>query len=152
MAGGARVRLTIPTAKQINAEITKILRRKGESVTKHPDLRRFINQQYLEVVTKYVPMRTGKLREQAFVTSDGRIVWSATRTSKNGNSYNYADIQYEPEEYGVHYTHYTTPGTGSHWTDYVTPPEKGTRRKTRDWEKEFIPSIKDEIIKVYKNG
>ena len=153
MASGIRVRLTVPTARQLNAEIQQILKRKAESVTKNPDLRKFIGQKYIEAVTPYVPMKTGKLREQSFSTNDGRIVWSATSTTKSTkSSYNYADIQYEPEEYGVRYVNYTTPGTHAHWTDYVTPPEKGTRRKTRDWENVFIPSIRDEIIRVYKNG
>ena len=150
MAGGVNVRLTIPTASQINAEIQHILKRKAESVTKHPELRRFINQQYLEAVTKYVPLsnmdKPHHLRD-AFVTNDGRIVWSATN-----KGFNYADIQYQPEEYGKHYKHYTTPDTHPHWTDYVTPAVRGTRRKTRDWENVFIPSVRDEIIRVYKNG
>lgn len=133
-----RVRLTIPSARDINAEIQTILGRKAESITKNPDLRMYINFMYLEQVTPYVPMKTGRLRD-AFVTNDGRIVWSATQ-----KGYNYADIQYRPEEHGVEYVNYTTPGTGPHWTDNVQPG-------TEDWAN-FVENITEEIKRVYENG
>lgn len=138
MAGGAWVRLTVLKANDINKQIKEILGRKADSVTKNPDLRMYMNYMYLEAVTPYVPMRTGNLRH-GYVTNDGRIIWSA-----HHKGYDYADIQYRPEDYETEYINYTTPGTGPHWTDNVQPG-------TEAWAN-FIEDVAPEIKRAYKNG
>lgn len=140
MSSGAWVRLTVPTAKQINAEIKNILNRKAESVTKNPELRRYINTVYRDVVMPFVPMsdKVHHHLKDAYVTNDGRIIWSATN-----KGYNYAEIQYEnlmykhPIRYGGH-------NPQALWTNAVQPG-------TAEWNT-FVTTITGEVIRVYGNG
>lgn len=133
-----RVRLTTPSAKSINDAIAEILGRKEQSVTKNPELRHFINEQYLDAVTPFVPLsdkeKDHHLRD-AFITSDGRIVWSAVN-----KGFNYAYIQHITQ-----YNNYTTPNTGPYWEEAVAPG-------TDVWTSIFIPSIRDRVQQEYKNG
>ena len=140
---GARFRFTI-SAEDLNKEIERVLERKETSVTKNPGLKYEINEQYIQAVTPFVPYRhkyEGKHLIDAFQTSDGRITWSATN-----KGYDYADIQYRPEEHGVSYVNYTTPGTGSHWTDKVHPIT-GKEQWAR-----FVKNIEPLIQEAYNNG
>lgn len=131
---GDWVRVTAVSAKVINDRIEEILHRKEESVTKNPELRKAINEVYIETVTKYVPYRTGKLLSSAHTTSDGRIIWSAV-----DKGYNYARIQYENETF-KHLDNRT-----AYWTENVQPD-------TYDWDKVFIPRVDKLIKRAYKNG
>ena len=107
MSGGSWIRVNAKTtgldARTINGLIREILDRKTESITRHPQLRQEIGLAYVDAVTPFVPMKTGKLRGSGNATTDGRVYWTAT--SKLG--YNYAGIQYETQ-----YENYTTPDTG----------------------------------------
>lgn len=137
MAEGSWVRVTAVPASVINARIKEILGRKEESVTKNPELRRSINEIYIQTVTKYVPYKTGKLLSSAYITSDGRIIWSAV-----DKGYDYAGIQYTNE------TFKHLDGRTAYWTENVKPEtdENGA------WSKEFIPRITNLITQAYKNG
>lgn len=150
--GGAWVRLTVLKANDINAQIKAILSRKAESITKNPDLRKFINEQYKEVVMPYVPMSNEEKAhhlKDAYVTKDGRIIWSAVN-----RGYNYAMIQYEtpstsdPDKKGsgmyYHPKRYEGHEPTDYWTNMVQP-------KTDAWE-DFVERITPEITRVYKNG
>lgn len=133
-----RVRLTTPSARSINDAIEEILGRKEQSITKNPELRHYINEQYLDAVTPFVPLSNKEkdhhLRD-AFITNDGRIVWSAVN-----KGFNYAYIQHITQ-----YAHYTTDGTGPYWEEQVAPG-------TDTWKNIFIPSITERVQQEYKNG
>ena len=139
MADGSWIRINAMDvhldARTVNEIIKKALGRRAESVTKNPELRQEIGQAYVDAVTPFVPMKTGKLRESGSATADGRVYWTAT--SKRG--FNYADIQYNTE-----YNHYTTPGTGPFWTEKVQPgtPEYDS----------FIAQITPLIVRSFNNG
>lgn len=122
-------------AIEINKIVQEIVQRKVESVTNHPDLRQDIGNVYLDLVTPYVPMNTGTLRESGSATNDGRVYWSAV----SPNGFNYTQYVYENE-----FTNYTTPNTHSHWTDYVNP-------STDAWST-FISEITPLIVDKFKEG
>ena len=125
-------------ANDFNARIKAILKRKAESITKNEPLRQALGEIYLQRVNKYVPKKTGYLRDSASVTTRGRVMWSAVK-----RGYNYADIQYVTQ-----YKHYTTAGTGPYWTDKIHP-ENGPD----EWRK-FVNSrtVRALILEAYKNG
>ena len=141
MSGGSWVRIGAVTAnlnaKRMNEIIKNVMGEKMQSVTKDPDLRQEIGEEFARVVTKYVPMKTGALRMSGRATSDGRLYWSAI----NPNSgYNYAEIQYYTQ-----YNNYTTDGTGPYWVERVHPG-------TNDWDNDFIPAITPIIKRRFEDG
>ena len=140
------VRLTVPSAGQINAAIQGILHRKAESVTRNPELRYFIDEMYLETVTPYVPRSANDHKpynnhhlQDAYITNDGRIIWSATN-----KGYNYANIQYYNTDY-KHYKRYPGHKPTAYWTERVVPGNT-------QWKRVFIPKIRDRVKQEYKNG
>lgn len=114
-------------ARSVNAIVAEALGRKAQSVTKMPDLRKEIGEQYIELVTPYVPKKTGKLRDHAYATGDGRLIWTAP---------------YAEKQYTTQYSHYTTPGTGPYWTNYVQPGTPGYSA--------FIDAIQPLIIRRFQ--
>jgi hypothetical protein len=121
----------------MNKVVQEVLGRKAESVTKDPDLRQMIGTEFLDVVTPYVPMKTGELRDSGRATNDGRLYWTAINPR---DGYNYAYKQYTTQ-----YRNYTTPGTGPYWVENVQPG-------TPDWDEKFIPAITPIIIRRFNDG
>ena len=141
MGGGSWIRIGSMeahlNAKTMNEIIKDAMGKRMQSVTKDPDLRHDIGEEFVRIVTKYVPMKTGALRMSGRATDDGRVYWSAV----NPNSgYNYAEIQYYTQ-----YNHYTTEGTGPYWVENVQPG-------TDDWDNEFIPAITPIIKRRFEDG
>lgn len=143
---GSWVRITVPSAAQINDAITKILHRKAESITHNKELRHYINEKYLEAVTPYVPRSNDEEKaynnhhlQDAIITSDGRIIWSA----KN-KGYNYAYIQYVSLSY-KHPKRYTGHKPTAYWLERVVPGNT-------QWNRVFIPSIRKAVKEAYKDG
>lgn len=116
-------------ARSVNAIVKDVLGRKAQTVTKNPDLRKEIGEQFIETVTPYVPKKTGKLRDHAYATSDGRIWWTAE----------YAGYQHDTQ-----YQHYTTPGTGPNWEQYATPDGKDFQL--------FLDAITPIIMRRFNDG
>lgn len=114
-------------AKTVNHILKEYLGSKAQSVTKDPDLRQAIGEEYIRIVNSYVPMRTGKLRNSAHAERDGRIYWAT---------------KYAEKQYTTHYRHYTTPGTGPYWTANVRPG-------TSDWDEDFMDAITPLIIRRF---
>lgn len=145
MASGSYVRIKATQvhldAKSLNRIIEEVVGRKVESVTKHPELRKTIGRIYIEHVTPYVPMKSGKLRDSAWATDDGRVHWTA-QNLEDAHHFNYANIQYTNE-----YNNYTTPGTGPYWTDKVSPDNT----ENGEWAS-FVQDITPCIIKEVNNG
>ncbi len=149
------VRLTVLRANELNQQIEGILGRKAESITKNKELRKYINSVYKDIVMPYVPMSDADKEhhlKDAYITDDGRIIWSATN-----KGYNYASDQYEtpsspiPDTKGTgtyyHPVRYEGHKPIDHWTKRVRPDaeDKGP------WES-FIAGITDEVTRAYKNG
>jgi hypothetical protein len=118
-------------AKTVNSIITTALRKRAISITQKPDLRQEIGEEFLKVVTPFVPMSVGKetsgqLRASGRATSDGRVYWSAT----NDKGYNYASAVYDPDEPyrwpDGKYKKPSTDGTYPRWVEKVHP-------ETEEW-------------------
>lgn len=126
-------------AKSINGVIEEILGQRAKSVTQMPDLRKDIGRVYIQAVTPYVPKMTGRLRNSAFASNDGRVTWSAVN-SQTGE--NYAYDQYT----NTRYRHKVINGvqTQAWWTNAVMPDEPG-------WE-DFIEQITPMIKERFENG
>jgi len=127
MAGGSWIRINAVEAhldaKTVNAIIREALGKRAVSVTKKPELRQAIGQEFVRAVTPFVPRKTGALRESGRATTDGRVYWSAVRTttSEDGEEsagYNYAASTYDAE--GIRwpsgeYKKPSTPNTYPQW-------------------------------------
>ena len=141
MGGGSWIRIGSMEAhldaRTMNKIVTEVMDKKMQSVTKDPDLRHDIGEEYARIVTKYVPMKTGALRMSGRATNDGRLYWTAINPN---NGYNYAYKQYTTQ-----YNHYTTPDTGPYWVQNVQPG-------TDDWDNEFIPAITPIIKRRFNDG
>jgi hypothetical protein len=140
MGGGSWIRIGSMEAhldaKTMNKIVEDVMGKRMQSVTKDPDLRHDIGEEFARIVTKYVPMKTGALRMSGRATDDGRLYWSAINPN---NGYNYAQIQYENTAYK-----HKEP-TCSHWVHQVQP-------KTDDWDNEFIPAITPIIKRRFNDG
>ena len=124
-------------AKTMNKIVTDVLGRKADSVTKDPDLRRDIGDEFVRVVTPYVPMDTGRLRESGRATTDGRLYWTAIDPITGEN--------YASKQYYTQYRRYTTPGTGPFWVEKVQPG-------TPEWDNDFISAITPIIKRRFNDG
>lgn len=106
-------------ARTINLIIKEALGKKVVSITQMPELRREIGEAFIEVVTPFVPKKSGTLAEQGHATDDGRVFWSATN-----KGYNYAATVYDADgdmwPDGT-YKKPTTPGTYPRWVEKVQP-------------------------------
>jgi hypothetical protein len=120
----------------MNKIIEVVLERKAESVTKDPDLRQEIGTVFVDVVTPYVPMDTGRLRKSGRATNDGRLYWTAI-DPKTGE--NYAYDQYT----NLVYKHKDP--TGPYWVSNVQPG-------TPDWDDTFISAITPIIKRRFNDG
>lgn len=142
MAEGSWIRVSAIKAhldaRTVNAIVKEALGKRAISVTQKPELRKQIGEAFIDVVTKYVPSKTGKLSAQGYATSDGRVIWSAT--NKRGE--NYAGYVYDPAETRWptgEYAEPTTPGTVPRWVEKVQPD-------TEDWDvfvNNITPLIKE---------
>lgn len=120
-------------AATINKQIEQILGRKAQSITRDPDLRKRIGQEYVKQVTPYVPVKTEKLRRSGRGTSDGRVTWSAIARRKSG--------RYKEFDYAYWQFHF---GPKKNWTENVQPG-------TPDWEV-FIQRITPIILKRFSGN
>ena len=130
MAEGSWIRINAMDvhldARTVNSIIKEALGRKAISITQMPELRRQIGEEFIKVVTPFVPMKTGALRASGRATDDGRVYWSAVHqaTTEDGYDYNYAENVYDPE--GIRwptgeYKKPTTAGTYPRWVEHVQP-------------------------------
>ena len=121
-------------AATINNIVEKVMGERMASVTNDPDLRQAVGEQYVQTVTKYVPLKSGALINSGQATTDGRVYWSAI----SPKGYNYAEIQYENDGFKHE------PPRTDHWTDEVSPG-------TVDWQ-DFVDSITPIIKERFKDG
>ena len=94
--GGIKAHLD---AKTINPIIETVLRKRAVSITQMPELRQQVGEEFLKVVTPFVPVNTGELQRSGRATNDGRLYWSVIRpTYANEGSYafNYTNVTYDP--------------------------------------------------------
>ncbi len=104
-------------AKALQSAIGRRLK-KYSKIVQSPEVRNLAAEQYKDAVEKYVPMRSGNLRDSAIVR-DGKIIYTAR--SKRGHKYAYAAEQYHtPRPASSRFT----PGTYDHWDKHLSTAEK----------------------------
>lgn len=129
MAEGSWIRINAVDAhldaRTVNAIIKTALGKKAVSITQKPELRRQIGEEFLRVVTPFVPMKSGALRASGRATEDGRLYWSAVAPARGeeGYAFNYAETVYDPDpdngrwpdSMGGVYKKPSTPNTYPRW-------------------------------------
>lgn len=132
MANGSWIRIKAVDArldaKHMNQIVALALGKRAESITQKPALRQAVGQEFVRAVTPFVPMKTGALRESGRATDDGRVYWTAVRTSSSEDGeekagFNYAATTYDadavrwggPKNEPGTYKKPSTPGTHPRW-------------------------------------
>ena len=96
------------------------------ALSKNPDLMRVVAEKGIEIVTPYVPMKSGALRQSAHVVYHAKaiqIVWGdSTIGSRGVPTKAYAEYQHNVDDSKWRWNR-TTPGTKSYWTEEL---ERGT--------------------------
>lgn len=118
--------------RQLQSQLSRIVKKKC-AVLNNVEVRNAVARQYKDVVEKYVPMKTGKLRETAFV-EHGAVVYPAVSDKK----FPYAEVQYRTP---FDPSRRTTPGTYDHWDKHLSNSEK----------ERFYRGLAEEIAR-YMNG
>ena len=123
MSGGSWIRIGAIEANldatTVNSLIKDVLGKRAISITQKPELRQAIGEEFVKVVTPFVPMRSGDLRESGRATDDGRVYWTSVH-----RGYNYADRVYDRDGElwpDGHYRKPTTPNTYPQWVNYAQP-------------------------------
>lgn len=83
------------------------------ALTKNPNVMRLLGEKAIEIVTPYVPMKSGDLRRSAYVHQASRatqLVWGSPSV---GRTIYYARYQHDANDFNWK-RH--TPGTMSYWT------------------------------------
>lgn len=129
-------------ANTVNNIIKEAMGERMISITQNPELRQQIGEAFLDVVTPYIPAKSGQLRSSGRATDDGRVYWTAM--NKRGD--NYAGYVYDPDETrwpDGEYVKPSTPGTYPRWVEKVHPG-------TAEWEA-FINNITPLIRRAFAN-
>ena len=137
-------------ATTVNSIIKTNLSGRAVSITQKPAVRQAVGEAYLEVVTPFVPSKTGDLRESGRATDDGRVYWTAIRPPYNvegSYAFNYAEATFDPKfrkwGKGKTYDNPSTVGTTPRWTENVRPD-------TDEWEV-FTAKVADIVKEAFKD-
>jgi hypothetical protein len=146
MAEGSWIRINAVDAhldaKTVNSIIEATLGKEAVSITKNPALRKKIGEELLAIVTPFVPMDSGQLRESGRATPDGRLYWSAI--GEEGENYAYEMYDpVEPYQWPNGYSRPTTEGTTPRWMENIQPG-------TPEWDA-FINNITPIIKEAFEN-
>lgn len=92
------------------------------ALTKNPDVMRQIANRAIQIVTPYVPMKSGDLRKSAYVRQTSRVTQLVWGSPSVGKAYYYAGYQHDADDSNWKRT---TPGTKSYWTEELEPGSAG---------------------------
>ena len=116
-------------ARTVNPIIEDVLVKRAISITQKPYVRKQIGEAFVDVVTPFVPYKSGKLSMQGGATNDGRVFWSATNKGFDYASYVYDEYseRWGPAGY-VHPTRGKSPDPNHdpqpRWVERVHPGTK----------------------------
>lgn len=92
------------------------------ALSKNPNVMRLITNKAIEIVTPYVPMKSGALRASAHTVYHAKqvqAVWGDNNIGSKGQPTKvYAQYQHDVDDSKWRWKR-TTPGTKSHWTEEV---------------------------------
>ncbi len=117
----AEVRIRV-YASDIRSAVKQRVEKPIIALTKNPDVMRQIANKAIEIVTPYVPMKSGDLRDSAYVRQTSRatqLVWGHPSV---GKTYQYAGYQHDADDSNWKRT---TAGTKSNWTEEIAPGSPG---------------------------
>ena len=113
-------------ANDIRKAVKKRINDPIMALSKNPGVMRVLSNKAIEIVTPYVPMKSGALRGSVHIVHHAKqiqIVWGDnTLGSKGRPTKEYALYQHEVDD-STWRDKRTTPGTKSHWTEEL---ERGT--------------------------
>lgn len=114
--------------KDVEDNVNRMLRKKIKSIYYQRSIDD-IAMAYKDAIEKYVPLKSGLLRDNATVDS-GAVIYSA-KAKRPGGNYDYAAYQYYNE-----FSKRTTPNTYGHWNTHLTTEEL----------RAFYDEVKDIIV------
>jgi hypothetical protein len=129
MAEGSWIRINAVDAHldatTVNSIIEKVLGKRAVSITQKPEVRQRIGEEFIRVVTPFVPNKSGALRASGRATDDGRLYWTAVAPARGeeGYAFNYAETVYDPNSTrwpDGEYKKPTTQDTYPRWVTRVT--------------------------------
>lgn len=130
-------------ASTVNSIIETALGQRAVSITQRPELRKEIGQAFIEVATKYVPVKDGNLVKRGYATNDGRVIWSAV----NQRGENYAGYVYDQEKTrwpdGKTYVNPSKKPSDPRWAEKIHPG-------TDEWTT-FVNNITPIIKEAFRN-
>jgi len=92
------------------------------ALTKNPDVMRLLGEKAIEIVTPYVPMKSGDLRASAYVHQTSKATQLVWGSPSIGKTFYYARYQHDADDFNWK-RH--TPGTTSYWTLILEPGNFG---------------------------
>lgn len=128
MAEGSWIRIGAVAAhldaNTVNNIIKDAMGRRMTSITQKPELRQQIGEEFIKVVTPFVPvskkLKAEHLYQTGRATDDGRVYWTAI----NSRGQNYAGYVYDPDETrwpDGNYSHSKDTKTYPRWVEKVRP-------------------------------
>lgn len=136
----AEVRLRV-YASDIRNAVKQRVEKPIIALTKNPDVMRQIADKAIEIVTPYVPMKSGDLRDSAYVRQTSRVTQLVWGHPSVGKTYQYAGYQHDADDSNWKRT---TTGTKSNWTEEITPGSPGFEELA-----DYAASI---VVKEIKRG
>lgn len=109
-------------ASDIRSAIRERVHKPIIALTKNPDVMRQIANRAIQIVTPYVPMKSGDLRKSAYVRQTSRVTQLVWGSPSVGRTYYYAGYQHDADDSNWKRT---TPGTKSYWTEELEPGSAG---------------------------
>lgn len=136
----AEIRLRL-YASDVRRAVKERVQKPIIALTKNPDVMRQIGNKAIKIVTPYVPMKSGDLRDSAYVRQTSRatqLVWGHPSV---GKTYQYASYQHDADDSNWKRT---TEGTKSNWTEEIMPGSSGFEELA-----DYAASI---VVKEIKRG
>lgn len=109
-------------ASDIRSAIREKVHKPIIALTKNPDVMRQIANRAIEIVTPYVPKKSGDLRASAYIRQTSRVTQLVWGQPSVGKTYDYAGYQHDADDSNWKRT---TAGTKSYWTEELLPGSAG---------------------------
>lgn len=128
------------SARDIRSAIKKQCTDPIIALSKNPDVMRLIAERANELVKPYVPMKSGDLRNSAYVNQTSKATQLVWGKRGFGKTFYYARYQHDANDSNWKRT---TSGTESYWTRRIEPGTPGFKKLVEYAE----PLVKKEVKK-----
>jgi len=110
------------SGKDIRQAVSKKITGPMIALSKNPEVMSKITDKAIQIVTPYVPMKSGDLRRSAHTVYHARRWQAVWGMGGIGKTSKYATYQHNADDSNWKRT---TPGTKSYWTEEVAPGSSG---------------------------